>query len=409
MGVDEKVVEQKIQSGEELTAEETKFVMSYPNPEEGGSVVVSPDPEEDDAFDDMEEEDNSKQDEDITSEEEEDAASGEKQDAKETPDPKEKKEKAPEDSEAGSEKKEKKQDEAEGKQEAKSKPESLADKLEKELQKPEGQEDLSEFSDREKGLYYELRNERRKRQQAQEELDVIKFNNIKKENEAKQAQDTEKIEGEIKEAAERLNELLEGGDSEMLTKAEAKEMLDLYKKISSAKSTDPGSQAESIAASRKSFIRMAEMNARDIIENRRLKGSEMPDYEEVLKHGPDIIDTNEQYKKQLLEAYEKGKNPALLAYDLIRNDDKFKTLYGKEEQAKGKKGNSEDEDEGKKTLKKINNNLKKPKTSGAHGGGADTFEDNKGNKYSASQLLAMSTSDFRKVPKAVRDKFLKNF
>ena len=38
MGIDEKVVEQKIEAGEELTKEEQEFVMGYPNVEEGDAA-----------------------------------------------------------------------------------------------------------------------------------------------------------------------------------------------------------------------------------------------------------------------------------------------------------------------------------------------------------------------------------
>ncbi len=381
--ITKEAVEEKLAKGENLTKEETEFVMSYPNPEGGNTSG-----------------DQELSDEELGLENEDKATSGKKDEAaKPASDKKEagdantdeakkkaEKEKADADAKAAeAAAAEKKKKEAE---------EGIFQKVEKELAKPEGQEDLTDLSEREKGLYYALKAERKKRQTAEEDRDAALFVNVKtkKAAEAKAAAVKEEAESEV-------DIKLEGEDEDFITVKEAKKIVDALKKKSKAK-TDTGDVDEVAKENRETALRIAEMSARDVVEARVAGGQkDLPDYDTTMKIGEMIVESNPEYQKEIYKAYRQGRNPALVTYDLVRKDPKFATLYGKKDEAKPADDKAKT---GKENLKKIEENLIKPKTSGAQGGGsAETLEG-----YTLEGLLKMSISEFRKVPKHIREKFL---
>ena len=382
MAVDEKVVEQKIANKEALTPEETQFVMGYPN-EEGGNTVSNNEEEEVD-FSEAEDVDADK---DKTSEKKDDTPpAGEEKvgdaktgEAKTEPEKTEDKAKT-----AEAEESDKPKEEAE---------EGIFQKVNKELDKPEGQEDLSDLTEREKGLYYALKSERKKRQKAEEDRDEVMFRDVKA---RKQAEAKATVEKETPPEPE-IDLEFEGEDDEFMTVADARKLAAAIKK---GKTAEPTGEVEAVAAENRTHtLRMAEMLARDVIEARVTAGhTELPDYDTTMKIATMIVEANPEYQKEIYQAYKDGRNPALVTYDLTRKDSKFATLYGKKVED-GKKAV-----DGKETLKKIEENEGKPKTSGAKGGGS--AGDLEG--YTLQQLLDMSPSEFRKVPKAVREKFLFN-
>jgi len=418
--VNEQEVERKINAGESLTEEETKHVMSYPN--EGGDSVATA---EKDADDDIEEKDY----EDI----DENAESGDKEGEEAAEAKKKADEEAAEKAKTVAAKKAEEEKKAEEKKKAEEdageegdKTENLKDKIEKEMDKPEGQEDLEGFSEREKGLFWEMRAERKKRQAAQEETDGLKFQRIKEKKAAEEAAKAAEADGEGKAELEKL---LEGEDDDFVSKADLKKVLESISK-KPAKKADDTAEAAAAYSARKEFVTISERGARDIVEQRRIKGDNAPDYDKVMELAEDIVEGNKEYLEQVEAAYKAGKNPALITYDLVIKDRRFSTLYKgtdvKKEEKKEttlaerakKVGLSETATEEEiikkegalKKNDKINKNKEKPDTSGSHGGGSGTaYKDSEGKEYDIVSLSQMSTSDFRKVPKDVRDKFLKNF
>jgi len=389
-------VQEKIDRGEDLTAAENKFVM-------GGPAVVGDEQDPDgskkeEEYEDIDPDKEDKDDKD--KDKKEDTPSSEKKDEKD----KDKKEDT-----SASQKKDEGADTDTGKDKAgvrkeDAKPEdtrTLAEKIKEEIDKPDGQENLTDYSAREKGLFFELRATRKRAQKAEEDLDVAQFETKKKAKTAETAKIKTDADKEAEKAEEKLKAILEG-EEDWVSKKDLKEILALIK----PKAAEKVDTTEIEAVNRKAFTRQAEMNARDIIEIRREKDKDIPDYDEVLKYAPEIIEGNDAYGKKIAEAMVKGKNPAMVIYDLIRKDEKFKTLHTKGT----KKEDAKPEDkskEGKQTLDKINKNLKKAVTSGTQGGGGgDDITDSKGNKYTLMQLIKMPSSEFRKVPKEVRKKFL---
>jgi hypothetical protein len=272
--------------------------------------------------------------------------------------------------------------------------EGIFEKVNKELDKPEGQEDLAGLSEREKGLYYALKGERKKRQKAEEDRDEVLFRDVKarKVAEAKEAADKAKPEPD-------LDITIDGEDDDFMTVKEAKKIVDTLKK---GRSNPKGDDLEVAAQNRNHTMLIAEMSARDVIESRVNGGQkDLPDFDTTMKIGELIIEGNPEYQKEIYKAYKTGRNPALTTYDLVRKDPKFASLYGTKKDDKPAEDKAK---EGKENLKKIEENEGKPKTSGAKGGGSAA--DLEG--YTAEQLIAMTPREFRKVPKHIREKFLYN-
>jgi len=371
-------VQEKLNKGEALSKDETAFVMS--GPPEGTAAPVDTDPgkpeadEPDDVIIDDEKPSSGKKDEDAekpgedkgdeTAEAEKKADDGKKAEASEKPEPE-----AP-----------KKTDEG-----------TLHGKIEKELDKADGSEDLEGFSEREKGLFYEMKKSRKRAQKAEEDRDALMFERIK---EAKLKQ-----EGKPEKPAEEEEEPLFGKD------ADPEDFPTVGKLREITKTMNEREAAARRARDRQMTVRVSEMNARNIVDFRKEAGKDAPDYDEVMELASVIVEGNPEYEKKIWDAFVKGKNAAMLTYDLIRSDPKFTSLF-KPSQGEVKKDapKTDTAEEGKKTLEKINANNSKPKTSGSGGAGGGAS----GEEYTIEQLLRMTPGQFRKVPKTVRDKFLYN-
>ena len=367
-------VQEKLNKGEALSKEETAFVMS--GPPEGVAAPVDTDPnkpeERDDVIIDEEKPPSGKKDEDAEKpgedkgkeavEAEKKTDDGKKAEASEKPEPE-----APKKTDDG----------------------TLHGKVEKEIDKPDGQEDLSGFSEREKGLFYEMKKSRKRAQKAEEDRDALMFERIKA---AKLAQ-----EGKTEKPVEEEEDLF-GKDADPDDFPTVGKLREITKKAGERES------AARRARDRAITVRLSEMTARQIVEVRSESGKDAPDYDEVMELAPVIVEGNPDYQKQIYDAYVKGKNAALLTYDIIRKDPKFTALFKPSAEAPKEAPKKDTADEGKKTLEKINANEKKPKTSGSGGAGGGEG----GEEYTFEQLLRMTSGQFKKVPKTVRDKFLYN-
>lgn len=365
--ITEAVVQEKLNKGEELSKEETAFVMSAPPDSVATPVDTDPGKPEADEPDDViidenaEEPGEKKGDE--PAEAEKKADDGKKAEASEKPEPE-----AP-----------KKTDEG-----------TLHGKIEKELDKADGSEDLEGFSEREKGLFYEMKKSRKRAQKAEEDRDALMFERIK---EAKLKQE-EKPDKPAEEEEDLFGKDVDPEDFPTVGK-----LREITKNMNEREA------AARRARDRQLTVRISEMNARNIVELRKENGKDAPDYDEVMELASVIVEGNPEYEKKIWDAFTKGKNAAMLTYDLIRSDPKFKSLYKpSQEEPKKEAPKTDTAEEGKKTLDKINANASKPKTSGSGGAGGGAG----GEEYTIEQLLRMTPGQFRKVPKSVRDKFLYN-
>jgi len=363
-------VQEKLDKGETLSKEETAFVMSGA-PEGTAQAPVDPGKEDDVDF---EKDDIDK------------APSGKKDEAAEKPGEDDKGD------EAGKAEK-KPEDEGKAKPSEEPAPDkkktddgTFHGKIERELDKPDGQEDLSGYNEREKGLFYEMKKSRKRAQKAEEDRDALMFERIK---EAKLKQDDKPD-----KPAEEEDEDLFGKEADPEDFPTVGKLREITKKMNERED-----QARR-ARDRQLTVRVSEMNARQLVELRRENGKDAPDYDEVMELANIIVQGNAEYEKKIYDAYVRGKNAAILTYDIIRSDPRFTSLFKPSAEAP----KTDKAEEGKKTLDKINANANKPKTSGSGGTGGGEG----GEEYTVDQLLRMTTAQFRKVPKSVRDKLLYN-
>jgi len=380
--VTEQGIQEQLNTGAELTKEETAFVMSTPP---DGPIPAADDSDEEVDFSEAEDVGEKPS--------EKKQASGTKDEDAEKPGEKKGDEPAEAEKKADTEGKEKTTEEPapEKKDEKTVEEGTLHGKIERELDKPDGQEDLGDFSSREKGLFYEMKKARQRAQKAEEDRDALMFEKVR---EAKMKQEKPKEEAKPEEDDEDLF----GKDADPEDFPTIGKLREISKKANEKQTEANKARARAIT------LRLSEIGARDIVEARREMGKDAPDYDEVMGLAPVIIEGNEEYKQKIAEAYHKGKNSALVMYDLIRRDQKFNALFKPTKEAPKPPEKKEASEEGKKTLEKINANEKKPRTSGTSGAGGGPGD----TEYTVEQLLNMTPEQFRKVPRDVRQKFLYN-
>lgn len=371
--IDQKVVEEKLAKGETLTPEETKFVMSVPPP--GFEKVRQ---ENDGFFDGVVDVDKDK------AEKEKAAAEAKKKEDEAA-------KKAPEDAKSKEKSKETPAPEAKEKQPPEPPPaEGAIERLERELEKPEGQEDLKGFSDKEKAYFWQMRRDRRARQKAEEERDIIRLDRAKEkalaDEAAKKAKEAPVIEDPLKDRE----------DEDFITVKDAKKLLETAAK--QTPSAPAGPSFDPIAAG---YLKMCDKEA----------ATKFADYAEVIACVDEIVNVNPAYQKKVAESIRRGDNPAIEMYYIIKGDPEFlKVLEKAKAQGKvpmeKKEELSADEkrkvEEAKRNQEALEKNTNREKTSG-HAGGAESAA----GEISLEQLLKMSDKEFAKIPKAKRDALLK--
>jgi hypothetical protein len=358
-------IEQKLKNGTELTPEETKKAL------ENSSVTKQAGEVDDKVFEAAEE---------IETEEQKKAKASKKDDIT-PPEPGDKKAETPEPEKTPQ------GEEIKGRE-----GDDTKEKLEKELSKPDGEEDLTNFSQREKGLFWELRRERRARQLLEEENSLLQQQQLQ----ATLSKKDKTTDSQPKEEAEALPP--ERDPDDFVT----------FKDIQSMTSGKGKGKTESGEADffKSNFLRACEEVAR----------TKFPDYDEVIECSPEIIQNGKHktlYASKIQEAVIKGQNPALVAYEIIKKDPDFKNtidIARARIKALGIKLPEKKEevvvDKGKKVEEKVEENLSKVTTSGHHSGGVDKID---AKELTLEQLSSMSQSDFRKIPKSKREYYLKKY
>ena len=272
--------------------------------------------------------------------------------------------------------------------------EEVKQKVADELDKPEEKQDLSKFNKNETALYWDLKRERRSRQKAEAERDLLRF------EKAKDQKPEEK-------AKEDKDDLFEGKeDDEFLSVAEAKKLVE---KLQASSKQQPGDQIQQDPIQRH-YIKICDERAREIYD----------DYEEVLECGKELLDNTPVYQMEIAKSVYAGKNPAIVAYHLIKGDPDFPKVLpiaqariaaaGKKPSKKepAKKEDKVDPAKAKKakeTEDKIEKNTNKVKTSGHFSGGGESAT----GEFTEDQVLNMSDAEFAALPKKTRDSFLTKF
>jgi len=362
--INEKEVMDKYNKGEALSEKEIEFVMGQTHSKDSAGDVGADQLEDKDFGEDKDD----KKDTDKKSE-------PEKED-------KEKSEKADEKDDS---KKEEKSEEKKEKKKEPEKPEGINIEKVEEMLEGKIPEDTTKLTMRETAYYFKMKEYRFRAQRAEEDRDMLRFQIIKGKADKKVE---EKPEGEDNKE----------DDTELVTKKDLKELAETLK--GSLNKTD-------VTKKTKEWFN----------EGVAKHGEE---FDKVCALGEFLIEGNDFYESEIASAVKAGRNPAFKMFELIKADPKFKMLYiakyGKEpgvvEEKKEEKKVDEKLDPKKEALEKnnkLNKNLDKPGTSASKGGGSGAEGATEFGDYTADQIMRMNETDFGKLPKVVRDNFLKKF
>ena len=372
--VDQKVIDEKVQTGKALDKDEQKAFLSQQGPVDGYTKVDVEDmsPE---AFDDTNE-----------------TKVGEG-------------EKKPVVDEAKAKEAEAKQkEEVKAKAEEKA-PENKVDffvRLERELAKPDDQEDLNDFSTREKAYYRQMRLDRKNRQKAESERDASKLNELRMKRELDEAKKS-KV-----EEVDPIEELKKKDPTDYMTVAEVTALVDKVAAKKEAKEEAAAEEKPAVDPRQLRYLKMCEKEARD---------THPEDFDTVMAMVDDIISNNQNHLTELAKTMVAGENPALKAYELIKADPEFakllpvaqtkiearKTAAKKPEEKAPQKSAEESakEKRAKEAEEALEKNKTKTKTTGHVEAAGDT-----GDEPSWDEISKMSDREFAKLPRKTRQKYL---
>lgn len=270
-------------------------------------------------------------------------------------------------------------------------------KLERELDKPEGSEDVTSFSPKEKAYFYQMRRDRKLRQQAEADRDAAAFREMKLKKQLEKPQ------------VEEEDPLKDKDPSDFLTVGEVKKLL-AKKETQKVEET---SKPEPVVADpiQRRYLKSCDEEARGLYK----------DYDEVMELVPELINTNSKYLSQVAESMKAGENPAEKMYTLIKSDKEFEKLYPVAQtrvaarktktptQTPTEKPKSEEvkqpSEEAKIAQEIVESNLNKTKTTGHVGGANDKPND----EYSQDDIVSMSDREFSKLPKKTREYYLRKY
>lgn len=278
-------------------------------------------------------------------------------------------------------------------------------KIERELQKPEGQEKLEGFTDREKAYFYQMRRDRRARQKAEEERDKALFREVQLKS---------KIKPDEKPEDEDPLAILKGKEpTDFMTVAD---VIKVVEKITAAPKSKVPAPQEGVDPVRLRFLKMCDAEART---------AHPEDYDAVMELTSELVNTNPEHLKKIAQAISGGENPAEVTYAIIKSDPEFANLFPGAQvkvKARDKKPDGsqppqksqaelDKEKKAQEAQEAMEKNKSKIKTS-AHASGevsehSEGFTDGKVT-YTTADLVKMSDLQFARVPKKIREAFLRS-
>jgi hypothetical protein len=279
-------------------------------------------------------------------------------------------------------------------------------KLERELAKAEGAEDLKDFSERERGYFYQMRRDRKQRQKAEEERDIAQRKALLAEQAKEEAP---KVERKTPE------DVLKGKEpGDFLTAQEARELL---QSVQPAATTAPKTEPVQAPVDpvRFKYLQMCE---------RETKAAHA-DFDAVMELADELVNRDPAHLQTIGDAFRRGENPAEVMYGVIKQHPEFAKLYPAAElRAKAKAlatapppatestpAAPSAEDSAKKAKEAeaaqaaLEANAAKPKTTGHLG----SWEGKPAEELTIDEISAMPDREFAKLPKAVRVRYLRQF
>jgi hypothetical protein len=360
-------IEKKVAAGEELSKPEVELVKSLPNTDEplAAAPAEDPEPEENKTPSGIKKPGRKK------SEQREPEPPEDKGDDTETEVPSDKKEDKPAETAEGAPAK------------PAEKPADLSTKIEEELAKPEGAEDLKGFSERERGIFWELRKERLKRQILEKDNDELRFERMKREKAA------EPPAPPAHEPVKVTDPLADREDDDLLTVADAKKLLTSIPK-------EP-------APAYKPLMTPEEVRTQKVEAELILTKQGVSDFLEVLDYADIAIGTDPGAAAYLRKVKENGRNVALAAYNLIKSSPRWSVIEKDIAERKGKQAPQKPSDENRKRAEKIEENEGKVRTTG--GGGNPPVSD----EFTLEEIRSMSPKEFGQLPAKTRKAILERF
>lgn len=224
------------------------------------------------------------------------------------------------------------------------------------------------WSQREIGLYYDLRRERRRAQEAEKTTDVLRFEAARKKA-AEEAEDKEEEE-ELKPEDFVPVKVMRQTITEAVAPF-AKENMNLR-------------------------ARLDETQA-------RMDPARGNDLDLVMTIGKSIIAETPEYQQDICDAVREGENVAIVIYDLIKSDERFESRLAEFQKLHPPKVNGKaPSKEAADKAERIKANAKKPVTSGAVSGGGGDAKVGK----TPADYQKMTPQEFGRLPKAERDRIL---
>lgn len=271
-------------------------------------------------------------------------------------------------------------------------------KIEREMAKPEGSEDLGSFSPREKAYFHQMRRDRKARQKAEEERDAALFREGKLKKDAEAKPDSDPYDGRA--------------EDDILTVKDAKEILKKQREKVAAPAAPEAPPAQ--VASAKRYLTLCEKEARE----------KHADFDVVMELSDDLISNSPDALKEISEQTQRGENPAEVMYSIIKKQKDFDTLLPvAETRLKARKAAApaspaspsapapatpEDKakiDKATQAEKALEDNAGKTKTT-AH---VSAREGKPAAELTLEEIGAMSDMEFAKLPRHVRQRYLKEF
>lgn len=256
--------------------------------------------------------------------------------------------------------------------------------IKEEAEKPLSEANLDDFNDRERALFVDLRKERRKRQEAQRERDVLKFQNLKKELKDEIVSETQ-AEKEDEDPLDGLD------DDDVLTVAELREKL---KQSESAKAKAKAEDESNVNVAGVQRLQLQNWMLEARIEH--------ADAIQVTDLAEELLEGDKDAEAEIALAIKEGRNPVLVTYNLVKSHPSFKKLAPKAGEKKGAKG-EDDKEINRERKERIEKNSKKVTTTGSGGGAAG------GGEYTVQEIVEMDDDDYAKLSPAQREKILAKF
>ena len=259
---------------------------------------------------------------------------------------------------------------------------------------------IQKLTPREKAFYYEMKKERKKRQEIEAEKDYLA-------TQLKYNKPPEKKEESTKEEEIDLGDLLKDKeDDDFVAVGEVKKLIPTLIKKEVSKTIEEIEKKKS--EEQKKIIQQQSEQERRITELEEEFKKTHDDYEDMLNIAAKAMKDFPSLSLEVFNATQDPKgNPVEVVYNIGK---KFQKIYGSET-AETKKSQEAKDTQSTNTAKKIIENAERRKTSASvSGGGSKTFtlsDLESMDREELGQFLAkLPMSEYRKVPKHIRERAL---